>query len=469
MGCRISATVCNPGLHHFAISLFPAYAAFALAFVTEASWPTFIAATETECYYYDPRHFSEEYWMQKTTAWPALGFPAATQHGCFGEGALGLMGAYRCNEGPLEHAASYHPAQVVNVSQRGDADLPTDQGDLEPLQQVPLAQQDPSDARDRRGGRGRGPRIRFRKWQVQTLESVFQDTQYPDMITSHFHHQRGLQQSTTTLWFCVFTKNHIHPITIVCLHPGPCNHFITCFPSTCGCCHSSPSSASGLHVNASLSTDRCSPALSASKAAVNGPRKPTVTDVCSETAQEIAGGQRRGSQGDSKQQNGPPRKHIVERNMEFYHIPTHSDASKKRLMGDTEDWCSRTGTPQSHSFCILAQITGTKHLKESETDNTEKANYIQGASQQLAPPAALTQSGPERLENAGPSRPGQPASQRRSRPPQPLHRGLHQHDQVSRLAAARPRSTFYWTNVKQCNFLRSRGTSELSCRAVPAR
>ncbi|XP_036901986.1 PDZ and LIM domain protein 5 isoform X8 [Sturnira hondurensis] len=69
----------------------------------------------------------------------------------------------------------------------------------------------------------------------------------------------------------------------------------------------------------------------------------------------------------------PPRKHIVERNTEFYHIPTHSDASKKRLIEDTEDWHPRTGTTQSRSFRILAQITGTEHLKESETDNTKKA------------------------------------------------------------------------------------------------
>ncbi|XP_045392688.1 PDZ and LIM domain protein 5 isoform X10 [Lemur catta] len=110
-------------------------------------------------------------------------------------------------------------------------------------------------------------------------------------------------------------------------------------------------------------------------------QKPTVTSVCSETAQELAEGQRRGSQGDSKQQNGkippkrPPRKHIVERNTEFYHIPTHSDASKKRLIEDTEDWRPRTGTTQSRSFRILAQITGTEHLKESESDSAKKAKF----------------------------------------------------------------------------------------------
>ncbi|XP_078222927.1 PDZ and LIM domain protein 5 isoform X10 [Callithrix jacchus] len=147
-----------------------------------------------------------------------------------------------------------------------------------------------------------------------------------------------------------------------------------------------PFAASGLHANANLSADQSPSALSAGKTAVNVPRQPTVTSVCSETSQELAEGQRRGSQGDSKQQNGnpgtvkippkrPPRKHIVERNTEFYHIPTHSDASKKRLIEDTEDWRPRTGTTQSRSFRILAQITGTEHLKESETDNTKKAKF----------------------------------------------------------------------------------------------
>ncbi|XP_053464692.1 PDZ and LIM domain protein 5 isoform X2 [Nycticebus coucang] len=172
-----------------------------------------------------------------------------------------------------------------------------------------------------------------------------------------------------------------------------------------------PFAASGLHANANPSADQCSPALSAGKTAVNVLRQPTVTSVCSETAQELAEGQRRGSQGDSKQQNGkippkrPPRKHIVERNTEFYHIPTHSDASKKRLMEDTEDWRPRTGTTQSRSFRILAQITGTEHLKESETDNTKKAN-AQEASPQVASSVASSRSMPESIEAPASGRPG---------------------------------------------------------------
>ncbi|XP_071411979.1 PDZ and LIM domain protein 5 isoform X7 [Pithys albifrons albifrons] len=93
-------------------------------------------------------------------------------------------------------------------------------------------------------------------------------------------------------------------------------------------------------------------------------------------AHDVAEGPRRGvreNQGENKQQNGPPRKHIVDTYTEFYHTPTHSDASKKRLIEDTEDWHPRTGTTQSRSFRILAQITGTDHMKEPENEAAKKS------------------------------------------------------------------------------------------------
>ncbi|XP_075277606.1 PDZ and LIM domain protein 5 isoform X5 [Opisthocomus hoazin] len=80
----------------------------------------------------------------------------------------------------------------------------------------------------------------------------------------------------------------------------------------------------------------------------------------------------------------PPRKHIVDTYTEFYHTPTHSDASKKRLIEDTEDWHPRTGTTQSRSFRILAQITGTDHMKEPEHEAAKKTNDSLEATQ---PPA----------------------------------------------------------------------------------
>ncbi|XP_073196823.1 PDZ and LIM domain protein 5 isoform X2 [Lepidochelys kempii] len=163
-----------------------------------------------------------------------------------------------------------------------------------------------------------------------------------------------------------------------------------------------PFTASGLHVNAKSSTDQRSPALNAAKAAVNVPWQPntyntTLNTYSNDNAQDVAEGQRRGfreSQVDNKQQNGPPRKHIVDTYTEFYHTPTHRDASKKRLIEDTEDWHPRTGTTQSRSFRILAQITGTEHMKEPETETTKKTNDSLEASQPVAYAAASVRSMP---------------------------------------------------------------------------
>ncbi|XP_038842002.1 PDZ and LIM domain protein 5a [Salvelinus namaycush] len=96
-----------------------------------------------------------------------------------------------------------------------------------------------------------------------------------------------------------------------------------------------------------------------------------------ENACEVAMGQRRGlteSQGGAVQLNGVPRKPILETDIEFYHVPSHGDASKKRLMEDTEDWHPRSGTTQSRSFRILAQITGTEHQQAQESDAENKTN-----------------------------------------------------------------------------------------------
>ncbi|XP_029573840.1 PDZ and LIM domain protein 5a isoform X4 [Salmo trutta] len=96
-----------------------------------------------------------------------------------------------------------------------------------------------------------------------------------------------------------------------------------------------------------------------------------------ENACEVAMGQRRGlteSQGGAVQLNGVPRRPILETDIEFYHVPSHGDASKKRLMEDTEDWRPRSGTTQSRSFRILAQITGTEHQQAQESDAENKTN-----------------------------------------------------------------------------------------------
>nr|XP_015828217.2 PDZ and LIM domain protein 5a isoform X2 [Nothobranchius furzeri] len=98
-----------------------------------------------------------------------------------------------------------------------------------------------------------------------------------------------------------------------------------------------------------------------------------------ENACEVAMGQMRGlleSQGGALplQFNGVPRKHVVDTDIHFYHVPTHADASRKRIMEDTEDWRPRTGTTQSRSFRILAQITGTENARTEEEDSAKKSN-----------------------------------------------------------------------------------------------
>uniref|UniRef100_A0AAY4CG18 PDZ and LIM domain protein 5 n=1 Tax=Denticeps clupeoides TaxID=299321 RepID=A0AAY4CG18_9TELE len=101
-----------------------------------------------------------------------------------------------------------------------------------------------------------------------------------------------------------------------------------------------------------------------------------------ENACEVAMGQRRGlleSQGDGLHLNGgpqsilkTPRKAMVDTDIGFYHVPSHGDASRKRIIQDTEDWHPRTGTSQSRSFRILAQITGTENEPVSPESETEK-------------------------------------------------------------------------------------------------
>ncbi|XP_078106963.1 PDZ and LIM domain protein 5a [Sander vitreus] len=98
-----------------------------------------------------------------------------------------------------------------------------------------------------------------------------------------------------------------------------------------------------------------------------------------ENACEVAMGQRRGlleSQGGALplQFHGVPRKHVVDTDIQFYHVPTHADASRKRIMEDTEDWRPRSGTTQSRSFRILAQITGTERAQDEETDAAKNTN-----------------------------------------------------------------------------------------------
>uniref|UniRef100_A0A3B1JBL8 PDZ and LIM domain 5b n=1 Tax=Astyanax mexicanus TaxID=7994 RepID=A0A3B1JBL8_ASTMX len=77
-----------------------------------------------------------------------------------------------------------------------------------------------------------------------------------------------------------------------------------------------------------------------------------------------------------------PRKPIMDTELMVNHGAHLSDASKKRLIEDTEDWRPRTGTSQSRSFRILAQITGTENeqAQESSPGKNEAVEDVQPSS-----------------------------------------------------------------------------------------
>uniref|UniRef100_A0A3Q0SUC0 PDZ and LIM domain 5b n=1 Tax=Amphilophus citrinellus TaxID=61819 RepID=A0A3Q0SUC0_AMPCI len=109
---------------------------------------------------------------------------------------------------------------------------------------------------------------------------------------------------------------------------------------------------------------------------------------------EVAIGQRRGlleSQGLSEHVNGKPT--VQPEN----HSSPLSDASKKRLIEDTEDWHPRTGTSQSRSFRMLAQMTGTEngvHQKSFEAvDKTTPTVHASPAAKTYSKPAAAPTNG----------------------------------------------------------------------------
>ncbi|XP_035039850.2 PDZ and LIM domain protein 5b isoform X9 [Hippoglossus stenolepis] len=82
-----------------------------------------------------------------------------------------------------------------------------------------------------------------------------------------------------------------------------------------------------------------------------------------------------------------------------------SDSSKKRLIEDTEDWHPRTGTSQSRSFRILAQLTGTENEEVPENngkneafDNATPAVHTSPAAKTFSKSAAAPRNG-----NIGPA------------------------------------------------------------------
>ncbi|XP_038627108.1 PDZ and LIM domain protein 7 isoform X1 [Tachyglossus aculeatus] len=74
----------------------------------------------------------------------------------------------------------------------------------------------------------------------------------------------------------------------------------------------------------------------------------------------------------------PPRPtHSPQQNGHTPHLAgLPGDASKKRLMEDTEDWHPRTGTGQSRSFRILAHLTGTEFMRDPDEEHLQKSSQV---------------------------------------------------------------------------------------------
>ncbi|XP_069781791.1 PDZ and LIM domain protein 5a isoform X6 [Narcine bancroftii] len=76
----------------------------------------------------------------------------------------------------------------------------------------------------------------------------------------------------------------------------------------------------------------------------------------------------------TQQSKRSPRRIVSSAYSDVQHHHQLSDQSKKRLMQDTEDWQPKTGTAQSRSFSILAQMTGTEHMEPSVSETSKKTS-----------------------------------------------------------------------------------------------
>ncbi|XP_031414221.1 PDZ and LIM domain protein 5b isoform X1 [Clupea harengus] len=132
-----------------------------------------------------------------------------------------------------------------------------------------------------------------------------------------------------------------------------------------------PSSSSSASSSASSSPGRNTGPAPPPSSVYNTP----IQLYSSENAVEVAMGQQRGlleAKGGVELFNGTAKKPVLTAEREVAPPPAPvSHSSKQRLMEDTEDWHPRTGTSQSRSFRILAQITGTENDQAPENSSAK--------------------------------------------------------------------------------------------------
>ncbi|XP_063101645.1 homeobox protein Rhox13-like [Cavia porcellus] len=141
-----------------------------------------MAAMEEEYQDGVTRSLSPEYLKMEVEVDPAPEVPAAAEGAACSAGAADFA-ADDPLKGQLDDddEDGHILTQKVHMSQGSDTKHDTDQGEAEP-EQLQLAAQRPADAGGRKRGRPRRRRrqFSFTDGQVQELETVFQDTQYPD-------------------------------------------------------------------------------------------------------------------------------------------------------------------------------------------------------------------------------------------------------------------------------------------------
>jgi hypothetical protein len=129
--------------------------------------------------HHDPTYCGQEIFEMETMVVEpeqgAIATAAAAEGGYAGEGAQGLMDEAQLSEG--------------NVNQEGDEDLDddtdteNDEEGQEPGEQDQEERAHVNAVGPQRRQRRRRMRYQFSRWQVGELESVFEETHYPDVLT----------------------------------------------------------------------------------------------------------------------------------------------------------------------------------------------------------------------------------------------------------------------------------------------
>ncbi|XP_063101702.1 homeobox protein Rhox13-like [Cavia porcellus] len=154
------------------------------------------------------RSLSPEYWKMEVEVDPAPEVPAAAEGAACSAGAADFaaddpLKGHLDEDEDDDDEDGHILTQKVHVSQGSDTKHDMDQDEAEPDQLQPAAQR-LADAGGRKRGRPRRRRkqFSFTDGQVEVLETVFQDTQYPDGLRRmELASVLSVPESRVKVWF----------------------------------------------------------------------------------------------------------------------------------------------------------------------------------------------------------------------------------------------------------------------------